>query len=711
MTCFGLNRAKLSVVLLCIGLASASTAAVCVAGTIGARANTTGGSTTLALTMNPDTVLAGGTTTLTATVSNVLATGLVHFINVPEALEMGSAALIDGVASFSRGPLSPGDYSFQAHYDGDQAFLASTSPAAPLHVGGINPTAVTIRATHSFALQGSLDTLLLNVVPADAGGTFMVASPGNGYAGPWNMSPLSGAGKIVLSLNGSPGLIPFKLHFTGNPFYFASDDTARVQVFGPSATTTLSAGPPHPKAGDLVSLHATINAPSPSGSVSFYVDNAFLGVANVIAGAATFSTTGLAIGSRSVYASWSGENSKASVPLAVRVTGAAAAQLALALVPSPGVIRTGSTFSVKAIMTPPQVSGIVSFTNSAGQSGDNPIVAGVATAGGMLSTLGFYTYRASFAGDDVYRYSSDSTTVEVDASTSNLLLFSDVNPSAIGQLVTFTTQLEGLPQGGTATLYIDNVPVDSAAVTSGFYSYPTAALAMGIHTIDVKYSGAPLQTSPAFLQSVGTTAIPGLHVTSPNGYETLVVGSHVTIAWDPDTAGMVPFVDVGVAREGSNWEIVGTHVPNSGSFEWTVTGPGLGGASTANRRARVAVFDQTGHIGSDQSDATFWLLNAGTLDVPAPAEAQFALGPITPNPVTGSGHFDFSVARASHVRLSVIDLQGREVAVIAEGNQAAGTHRAQWDGRDARGALAAGVYFVRYETPVKTMTSRFAVIR
>ena len=430
MTTIALNRPRLALVV-CLGFLA--TLVLPPAHATPAPFRIAGGSTTLTLAATPSPVLAGGTVTLNAMVSNDSATGLVHYINVTDALEMGSATLVNGVAAFTRGPLSPGDFTFQAHYDGDPLFSPSTSPQVLLHVGDTNPTSVDILAAHGFALQGTLDTLLMNVTPANAGGTFMLVSPGNGYSGPWNVTPINGAGQVVLSLNGSPGLIPFRVHFTGNPFFYASDDTAMVQVFGPSATTVVSMTQLHPKAGDVVNFHARISAPSPSGNVSFYIDNAFVGVASVTAGVATYSTSALSIGTHTVYAAWSGENSKASAPFTVRVTGATLTQLALAIVPSPGVIRTSSTFSVKALMTPAQVGGSVSMMNAAGQTGTIPLVAGVATAGGQLyAAPGFYTYRASFAGDDVYAFSSDSTTVEVDAPTSQLLLFSDVNPSAVG---------------------------------------------------------------------------------------------------------------------------------------------------------------------------------------------------------------------------------------------------------------------------------------
>ena len=51
------------------------------------------------------------------------------------------------------------------------------------------------------------------------------------------------------------------------------------------------------------------------------------------------------------------------------------------------------------------------------------------------------------------------------------------------------------------------------------------------------------------------------------------------------------------------------------------------------------------------------------------------------------------------MRLTVIDVTGQEVHVLAEGRFAPGRHSVAWDGRTARGKVAPGVYFVSYMKP------------
>jgi sugar lactone lactonase YvrE len=80
---------------------------------------------------------------------------------------------------------------------------------------------------------------------------------------------------------------------------------------------------------------------------------------------------------------------------------------------------------------------------------------------------------------------------------------------------------------------------------------------------------------------------------------------------------------------------------------------------------------------------------------PAPPKGpplDFALAFLSANPSRGALKAEFAVPRESHVRVSVIDLQGREVGVLAEGTYPAGRHVATWE---VTSSAPAGIYFVR----------------
>ncbi len=89
------------------------------------------------------------------------------------------------------------------------------------------------------------------------------------------------------------------------------------------------------------------------------------------------------------------------------------------------------------------------------------------------------------------------------------------------------------------------------------------------------------------------------------------------------------------------------------------------------------------------------------------ATLAFGLSRIAPNPAIGPVGIDFALARDAKVRVSVVNVLGREVAELANGEFAAGSHHVRWD-RAATG-VPAGLYFVVYHTPAQKFTQRVVV--
>ena len=102
----------------------------------------------------------------------------------------------------------------------------------------------------------------------------------------------------------------------------------------------------------------------------------------------------------------------------------------------------------------------------------------------------------------------------------------------------------------------------------------------------------------------------------------------------------------------------------------------------------------------DQS--TFGLVKAtAVVDV-----KEFSLDMVAPNPTKGAMGINFAVAKPTHVHLSLVDVQGREVEVLADGEYGAGRYHAQFDGQGRSGRIRGGVYFVRYVANNQTFTKR-----
>ena len=105
--------------------------------------------------------------------------------------------------------------------------------------------------------------------------------------------------------------------------------------------------------------------------------------------------------------------------------------------------------------------------------------------------------------------------------------------------------------------------------------------------------------------------------------------------------------------------------------------------------------------------ATFAAVTA----VAAAAPAQFALGSVMPNPTHGGMQVPFGLPRASRVRVSIVDPQGRELTVIADGEYPAGWHTAAWSGLTSHGPAGSGLYFVRCLLQGQALMRKFVLAR
>jgi hypothetical protein len=102
----------------------------------------------------------------------------------------------------------------------------------------------------------------------------------------------------------------------------------------------------------------------------------------------------------------------------------------------------------------------------------------------------------------------------------------------------------------------------------------------------------------------------------------------------------------------------------------------------------------------------------GPIDVAAVAGARTSgITAIAPNPATADARIDFALVRSENVRISVVDVAGREVAVLVNGPMAPGSYSMVWDRRRTSLPLPAGAYFVRWASTTSTMTRRLVITR
>lgn len=87
--------------------------------------------------------------------------------------------------------------------------------------------------------------------------------------------------------------------------------------------------------------------------------------------------------------------------------------------------------------------------------------------------------------------------------------------------------------------------------------------------------------------------------------------------------------------------------------------------------------------------------------------AATGLAQCYPNPFNGSTTIEFSMSRPGRVTLEVFDLLGRRVALLLEGDRAAGSYRQRFEA----GGLSSGMYFYRLSAGEVVLTRRMVLLR
>jgi hypothetical protein len=96
----------------------------------------------------------------------------------------------------------------------------------------------------------------------------------------------------------------------------------------------------------------------------------------------------------------------------------------------------------------------------------------------------------------------------------------------------------------------------------------------------------------------------------------------------------------------------------------------------------------------------------------ATTPAGFSLAQNYPNPFNPSTMISFTLPEASHVTLRILDMLGRDVMTLVNGNQQAGMFTASWKGLDNNGvAVASGTYMYRIDAVPVSGAQPFSATR
>ena len=91
---------------------------------------------------------------------------------------------------------------------------------------------------------------------------------------------------------------------------------------------------------------------------------------------------------------------------------------------------------------------------------------------------------------------------------------------------------------------------------------------------------------------------------------------------------------------------------------------------------------------------------------------QFKLGQNYPNPFNPTTTIPYSLAEQSRVKMTIVDISGREVVELLNDQQGSGYYELSWNSVTANGqSVAAGVYFCRLETDTQSEIQKLVLVR
>ncbi|MFP5276849.1 MAG: Ig-like domain repeat protein [Acidobacteriota bacterium] len=470
------------------------------------------------------------------------------------------------------GALAQGSHSIIAEYSGDSTFAPANS-AAVMVTAQPSSTAATVTPANTSPTGGSSLVVTAVVSSANAGAgalapsgsvTFNVDSVSVGssrlIAGVASGAATNSSTSITITAPYATGAHQIVAVYNGDTNYTGSTSpAATINVSASTPTVSLTPSTTTPGAGGSVTLNALVAPPgsgtgarAPTGTVQFLFDGApvaTVAVTDSVPATAAFTVTGLAQGSHTAQANYSGDTNYSAansgpVTLTVSKMGTT---LTLNLTNTSPAGNT--SLPVSATLTPAgsttdTATGTVTF------SLDGNPVSTVALAGGNTANTnitvpasGTHTVQATYSGDTNFSpaTSSSITLTVAKTPTTTAVIPSTTTPSygatvPVNATVTPASVGSSLPTG-TVTFTLDGVTQSIQTLTPGSpgtASTTLPALTPGTHTLNAAYSGDTYYASSTSgsvslsLPKITTTMSVAPATTAPAGGNPLSVSATIT---------------------------------------------------------------------------------------------------------------------------------------------------------------------------------------
>lgn len=460
--------------------------------------------TTLAAAPNPSTY--GETVTLTATIAPLAATGTVTFKD--GVTTIGTSAITSGVATITTSLLEVGSQNLTAVYSGDATHLTNTSTVFIQVVQQISTVTALVSDTNP-STYGATVTLTANVTPGAASGTVTFK---DGAATIGSEAVVGGIATMTIS-SLTAGSHSLTAEYSGAVNYMSSVSAPVTQTVNQNAAAVVLVSNPNPSTpNQTVTLTATINPSSATGTVTFKDGAATIGSGVVTAGVATMTIGSLASSTHSLTAVYSGDSNHSSAASAPVSQVVEKNNTTSTLTSDTNPANVSQTITLTTTISPNAATGTVTFKDGVATIGTGAITGGVATMTTSALAVGSHSLTAVYGGDTAYLTSASPAINQViQKITTTTVLASNINPSTPGQTITLTATVAPAAVVGTITFKDGATTIGTGTLSGGVATMTTSALAADSHSLTAVYGGNATyatSTSSVLTQRVKTWGNP-----------------------------------------------------------------------------------------------------------------------------------------------------------------------------------------------------------